>query len=250
MEEYVREPCPWRIVDDCGGAFSMGAIGGGVFHSFLGARNAPAGMRHRLMGSFLTVKNKAPIVGGNFAVWGGLFSTFDCCLVKIRKKEDPWNSITSGALTGAVLAARNGALAMVGSAAVGGVLLAMIEGVGIIFSRWTSSQYMEANEQIAQQMKDPSYYDNQDDKSCSSVDETCFHCTQQGYNVSTPVPTFGVNSELFPDNLSQINSTSGEGTSMSGIEEMSADEPPTKSSATGNERNLELDCYAIRTTVT
>ena len=23
MEEYAREPCPWRIIDDCGGAFSM-----------------------------------------------------------------------------------------------------------------------------------------------------------------------------------------------------------------------------------
>ncbi len=44
---------------------------------------------------------------GNFAVWGGLFSTFDCALVHIRQKEDPWNSITSGALTGAVLAARS-----------------------------------------------------------------------------------------------------------------------------------------------
>lgn len=44
---------------------------------------------------------------GNFAVWGGLFSTIDCTLVHIRKKEDPWNSITSGALTGAILAVRS-----------------------------------------------------------------------------------------------------------------------------------------------
>ncbi len=65
------------------------------------------GFTQRLIGSFSTVKHKAPIVGGNFAVWGGLFSTFDCALVHIRKKEDPWNSITSGALTGAVLAARS-----------------------------------------------------------------------------------------------------------------------------------------------
>lgn len=44
---------------------------------------------------------------GNFAVWGGLFSGIDCCLVYMRKKEDPWNSITSGALTGAILSARS-----------------------------------------------------------------------------------------------------------------------------------------------
>lgn len=33
---------PWRIVDDCGGAFAMGAIGGSVFHSIKGFRHAPS----------------------------------------------------------------------------------------------------------------------------------------------------------------------------------------------------------------
>lgn len=49
MEEYTREPCPWRIVDDCGGAFTMGLIGGGVFQSIKGFRNAPSGMNRRLV---------------------------------------------------------------------------------------------------------------------------------------------------------------------------------------------------------
>jgi hypothetical protein len=31
---------------------------------------------------------------------------FDCSFVYLRKKEDPWNSIMSGAITGAVLQAR------------------------------------------------------------------------------------------------------------------------------------------------
>lgn len=43
---------------------------------------------------------------GNFAVWGGLYSTLDCVLIAVRDKEDPWNSIGSGAMTGAILAAR------------------------------------------------------------------------------------------------------------------------------------------------
>lgn len=47
MEEYAREPCPWRIVDDCGGAFTMGAIGGALFQSIKGFRNAPSGMKKR-----------------------------------------------------------------------------------------------------------------------------------------------------------------------------------------------------------
>ena len=47
------------------------------------------------------------LFSGNFAVWGGLFSAIDCSLVYVRKKEDPWNSITSGALTGAILSVRS-----------------------------------------------------------------------------------------------------------------------------------------------
>jgi import inner membrane translocase subunit TIM17 len=145
MEEYAREPCPWRIVDDCGGAFAMGAIGGSVFHSIKGARNAPSGHYRRLIGGLLAVKERAPITGGNFAVWGGLFSAIDCSLVYVRKKEDPWNSITSGALTGAILAVRSGAAAMAGSAVIGGVLLALIEGVGILVTRWSADQFKAAN---------------------------------------------------------------------------------------------------------
>ena len=49
MEEYAREPCPWRIVDDCGGAFTMGAIGGAVFQSIKGFRNSPSGFTKRLV---------------------------------------------------------------------------------------------------------------------------------------------------------------------------------------------------------
>jgi import inner membrane translocase subunit TIM17 len=78
---------------------------------------------------------------GNFGVWGGLFSTFECCLMGVRRKEDPWNSIGSGALTGAVLAARGGPSAAVSAAAIGAVLLALIEGVGIAITRMTAEQF-------------------------------------------------------------------------------------------------------------
>lgn len=93
------------------------------------------------LGSLTAVKARAPIIGGNFAVWGGMFSTIDCTLVHLRKKEDPWNSIISGAATGGILAARNGVGMMAGSALVGGVLLALIEGVGILFTRLSADQF-------------------------------------------------------------------------------------------------------------
>ncbi|GKY94579.1 hypothetical protein MPSEU_000423500 [Mayamaea pseudoterrestris] len=128
-----REPCPWRIVDDVGGAFCMGAIGGGIWHTVKGARMAPSGAR--LLGSLTAVQARSPVLGGQFAVWGGLFACCDCTLTSIRQKEDPWNSIMSGAATGGVLAARAGPRAMASAAVVGGVLLALIEGMGIMFSR-------------------------------------------------------------------------------------------------------------------
>uniref|UniRef100_A0A672ZHY7 Translocase of inner mitochondrial membrane 17 homolog B (yeast) n=1 Tax=Sphaeramia orbicularis TaxID=375764 RepID=A0A672ZHY7_9TELE len=139
---FIMYSCsPWRIVDDCGGAFTMGAIGGGVFQAIKGFRNAPAGVGHRLKGSANAVRIRAPQIGGSFAVWGGLFSTIDCGLVRLRGKEDPWNSITSGALTGAILAARSGPLTMMGSAMMGGILLALIEGFGILLTRYTAQQF-------------------------------------------------------------------------------------------------------------
>lgn len=33
---------PWRIVDDCGGAFVMGVVGGSVFTGIKGYWNAPS----------------------------------------------------------------------------------------------------------------------------------------------------------------------------------------------------------------
>jgi len=85
-----REPCPWRIIDDIGGAFCMGAIGGGIWHSVKGARLAPAGAR--MIGSLSAVQARAPVLGGQFAVWGGLFACCDCTLTAVRQKVSPYVS--------------------------------------------------------------------------------------------------------------------------------------------------------------
>ena len=41
QRNMLREPCPWRIWSDCGGAFAMGTVGGSLFHGFKGFRNSP-----------------------------------------------------------------------------------------------------------------------------------------------------------------------------------------------------------------
>ncbi|XP_017000353.2 probable mitochondrial import inner membrane translocase subunit Tim17 3 [Drosophila takahashii] len=128
--EYNRQPCPIRIVEDCGCAFMMGTIGGSLFEFLKGFRNAPSGLRRGLYGGFDSVKMRTPSIAGSFAIWGATFSTVDCVLVSYRQREDAWNSIISGATTGGILAARNGIRAMANSALVGCLVLAMIEGAG------------------------------------------------------------------------------------------------------------------------
>mmetsp|Transcript_21890 Transcript_21890/g.55022 ORF Transcript_21890/g.55022 Transcript_21890/m.55022 type:complete len:161 (-) Transcript_21890:16-498(-) len=130
MGEFLREPCPRRIWADMGGAFAMGCAGGTVFHLYKGMRDAPRG--ERLRSSFLAVRNRGPQIGGNFAIWGTLFSSFDCAISGTLGTEGFMNSIAAGAMTGGVLAMRNGMRAAGTSALAGGVLLGLIEGFSAV----------------------------------------------------------------------------------------------------------------------
>ncbi|KAK3401747.1 Tim17/Tim22/Tim23/Pmp24 family-domain-containing protein [Sordaria brevicollis] len=132
--DHTRDPCPWVILNDFGGAFAMGAIGGTIWHGIKGFRNSPYGERR--IGAITAIKMRAPALGGNFGVWGGLFSTFDCGIKGLRNhKEDPWNSIIAGFFTGGALAIRGGYKAARNGAIGCAVLLAVIEGVGIGFQK-------------------------------------------------------------------------------------------------------------------
>jgi len=146
--DYNRDPCPWRIFDDCGGAYSIGFIGSGIFNLAGGARNAPKGITNRLVGAVSQARVKAPRTAVGFAAWGLTFASFECALTALRKKEDPWNSIMSGFGTGFVLAMRQGKGAAMASGIMGGVFLGMIEGVGIMFNKMTSEMYKPQAPQI------------------------------------------------------------------------------------------------------
>ena len=72
-----RSPCPYRLVDDTGGAFmigravvvailSLGAIGGAIWHMFRGFRNSPKGSH--IQGMVYAVKTRAPVLGGRWIV--------------------------------------------------------------------------------------------------------------------------------------------------------------------------------------
>ncbi|KAI8819822.1 Tim17/Tim22/Tim23/Pmp24 family-domain-containing protein [Fimicolochytrium jonesii] len=137
--DHSRDPCPYSIVNDVGVGFCMGAIGGSVWHGFKGYRNSPRG--ERFTGSLASIKARAPVIGGNFAVWSGLFNAGDCTIAHVRGKEDAWNPILAGTATGAILAARSGPKVMAISAVFGGAILAAMEGVGAMINRMNSDTY-------------------------------------------------------------------------------------------------------------
>ena len=138
--EGEREPCPYRIFEDMGGGFLLGAVGGSVWHFVKGYRNSPR--QARWSGALTAARMRAPILGGNFGVWGGLFSVFDCSLAHLRKTEDAWNAIIAGGLTGGTLAARAGPRAIARNAAGGVVILALIEGVMMIVTKFITKVSM------------------------------------------------------------------------------------------------------------
>jgi import inner membrane translocase subunit TIM17 len=94
--------------------------------------NAPKGQR--FLGGVRHVRNRAGLLGGSFAMWGGIFSCTDCMLIALRKKDDPANAVAAGGLTGGVLAIRGGPSVCFKQALAGSFILAMIEGVSIAFA--------------------------------------------------------------------------------------------------------------------
>ncbi|KAF6840324.1 Mitochondrial import inner membrane translocase subunit tim17 [Colletotrichum musicola] len=131
--EHSRDPCPWVVLNDFGGAFAMGAVGGAVWHGVKGFRNSPYGDRR--IGAITAIKMRAPVLGGNFGAWGGIFSLSDCAVKGIRQKEDAWNAIGAGFITGGALAMRGGFRAARNGAISCAILLGVIEGVGIGFQK-------------------------------------------------------------------------------------------------------------------
>ncbi|KAJ4879556.1 Mitochondrial import inner membrane translocase subunit TIM17-1 [Raphanus sativus] len=105
-ESTTIELCPDKILDDVGSTFGLGIAGGSAFHFIRGIYSSPAGAR--LSGGAEYVRMNAPRVGGSFAVWGGLYSSFICAMEYARQKEDSWNTVFAGAATGGLLSLRQG----------------------------------------------------------------------------------------------------------------------------------------------
>ncbi|KAJ5076478.1 import inner membrane translocase subunit tim-17 [Anaeramoeba ignava] len=124
-ENTQSKACPKKILDEIGSSFVMGMIGGGAWNFLKGARSSPVG--DRLKGGFYKMKYQSLKTGGSFAVWSGIFASLECSLVHFRKKEDIWNRVFAGALTGGILAARSGTKEATKAAFVGGFFMFFVE---------------------------------------------------------------------------------------------------------------------------
>ncbi|NXY82407.1 TI17A translocase, partial [Alcedo cyanopectus] len=143
----VSFPSPWRIVDDCGGAFTMGAIGGGIFQAIKGFRNSPVGVNHRLRGSLTAIKTRAPQLGGTGSCGGAALLAAELSTGTCYKCPDScWGPTGSHWGLTVQVVRKYGPVAMVGSAAMGGILLALIEGAGILLTRFASTQFPNGKE--------------------------------------------------------------------------------------------------------
>jgi len=93
--------------------------------------NAPK--YQRIRSGFRHVRNRAPYLGGNFGLWGGIFAATECMLISLRNKDDSKNAIAAGFITGGVLAIRGGGSVAFKQAMFGGMILILIEGVSQLF---------------------------------------------------------------------------------------------------------------------
>ena len=131
-------PCPGRIVTELGDGFSIGAILGTMWYMVKGAYYSVP--KERIKGGLFLVRKRAPILGGAFSMWAGIFCTTSCIMVYIRKKEDPINSVVGGAATGFILAIRGGLRRAIPQAVFGGIFLGVIELVSVLFVSYQKRQ--------------------------------------------------------------------------------------------------------------
>jgi len=129
MEYRQRLPCPDRIIDMVGFAFGVGCCGGFGLTFVRGLRDYPKG--HRMSGAFAAAQSRAPGLGGTFAMWSGLFHTFECAIS--QRHADPNGTRSSvdaamcGFLTAGVLSMRFGPRAASTNAVVGGALILFVD---------------------------------------------------------------------------------------------------------------------------
>ncbi|KAF0992327.1 hypothetical protein HZS_534 [Henneguya salminicola] len=105
MPVNLRTPCPNRIYEDTGVAFTIGAIGGIIFQCGQAIFTRSRSRTLLKIGSKL--RYRVPTTCGSFALWGLSFSLCECSLQFIGVKNQAASAVIAGSFTGALLAAQS-----------------------------------------------------------------------------------------------------------------------------------------------
>ncbi|KAJ3082070.1 Mitochondrial import inner membrane translocase subunit tim22 [Rhizoclosmatium hyalinum] len=112
----LTESCPFKSVMALGAGFALG----GLFGMFMSSMDTTTNMDEFTKKSTkeqirLTLKDmgqRSYSSAKNFAVVGAVFSGTECVIETYRAKNDIYNGISAGCITGAALAAKGGPVAM------------------------------------------------------------------------------------------------------------------------------------------
>lgn len=118
MMERAMESCPVRTVLAGGAGFALG----GVFGLFMASMSydtplsgpgstaalSSLPLRQQLKIGFKDMGSRSYSSAKNFAIVGTIFAGTECCIESLRAKHDIYNGISSGCITGGILAASAG----------------------------------------------------------------------------------------------------------------------------------------------
>ncbi|KAG0632990.1 Tim17/Tim22/Tim23/Pmp24 family-domain-containing protein [Tuber brumale] len=114
------ESCPVKTAISGGFGFGLGALFGLFMASMsydtpmTGLPGAPSAnlqnlpLKEQLKRGFKDMGQRSYSTGKNFALVGSIFAGTECCIEGFRAKNDMYNGISAGCVTGGVLAAKAG----------------------------------------------------------------------------------------------------------------------------------------------
>ncbi|KAK3123452.1 hypothetical protein QOZ80_8AG0631180 [Eleusine coracana subsp. coracana] len=118
-----------RVIDVAGDGFLLGTAAGSSFHFVKGLAVSPVGGGGRLAGAVRAVHANAPCVAGMCGAYAAVYCASKSAVSIAHQRDDPWNAVAGGAMSGGLLNARRGASAAALSAALGATTVAAVLGL-------------------------------------------------------------------------------------------------------------------------